>query len=153
MSSPTRNIIVESLIGFGETHKQNAPNAEYQRNLLRKECLEDDEPDPYEDPLKFLFGVIFDQGVKFQRAWKAPTELEKRLGHLDIVRISSMKQENLDAVMSKHPAVHRFHNKMAAWIIFASKLLPSKYKCRAEEVWGGAPTAKALRVDSGNSKV
>ncbi|MBS7649289.1 MAG: hypothetical protein QXU95_03415 [Candidatus Bathyarchaeia archaeon] len=50
-----------------------------------------DECNPIKNLLKFLFGVIFDQGIPWKRAWKAPTGLEKRLKHLDIKRISNME--------------------------------------------------------------
>jgi hypothetical protein len=43
-------------------------------------------PDPESDALirsngfAFLLGVLFDQGIRFERAWRAPYELHERLG-------------------------------------------------------------------------
>jgi len=34
-------------------------------------------------PVEFFYGVIFDQGILADRAWKAPEKLKQRLGHLD----------------------------------------------------------------------
>ena len=104
------------------------------------ESLEDEESgyedsDPTKNPLKFLFGVIFDQSWKYENAWAAPTKLEKRLGHLDVPKISKMKQHDLEAKLSATPALHRFNNKMAGWIISASKLLLSKYDGDAGKIW------------------
>ena len=40
-----------------------------------------------EDPFAFLLAVILDQGIVAERAWAAPYELRRRLGHLDPARI------------------------------------------------------------------
>jgi hypothetical protein len=39
------------------------------------------------DAFAFLLGVIFDQSVPYELAWRAPLELKRRLGHLDPHRI------------------------------------------------------------------
>ena len=38
----------------------------------------------------FLFAVIFDQQMPSEKAWSAPFELKKRLGHLDINKIAEI---------------------------------------------------------------
>jgi uncharacterized HhH-GPD family protein len=126
-----RLMLVEQLIKFGQEHEEAGKK-------------ENDEPDPAKDPLKFLLGVIFDQGIRYERAWKAPAELEKRLGHLDILRISKMRQETLKKELAKHPALARFNNNMAAWIKAACIRLLTKYHGHAEEIWSGNKTAKDI---------
>jgi len=46
---------------------------------------EDPEADRFvhEDGFAFLLAVLFDQQVQYGRAWSAPLELKRRLGHLD----------------------------------------------------------------------
>jgi hypothetical protein len=39
------------------------------------------------DPFAFLLGVLFDQNIAFERAWRAPLELKLRLGYLCPERI------------------------------------------------------------------
>ncbi|MCL4339946.1 MAG: hypothetical protein JRN37_00460 [Nitrososphaerota archaeon] len=44
--------------------------------------------DPNKHPLEFVFGVILDQGIKYEKAWSGPFELTNRLGHLDVKKNS-----------------------------------------------------------------
>jgi uncharacterized HhH-GPD family protein len=133
MTLETKRTIVKRLKELSETLEDPAEdNADY------------DETDPYENPLKFLLAVIFDQGIGYARAWRAPTQLEQRLGHLDLKKISQMKQKKLAAILSEYPALHRFNYTVAGWIIAASKLLLAKYDGQAARIWHGKPTAVEL---------
>lgn len=42
----------------------------------------------------WLFGVIFDQGIPYERAWAAPFKMKQRLGHFSIKRIARRKLPN-----------------------------------------------------------
>lgn len=141
-SDPRKTVVVEKLGEFGNTWQE--PEEAETSVFEEKIGAGHDPTDPYKSPLKFLFGVIFDQGIAYEKAWKDPSELERRLGHLDVASISTMKQEALAAVLSKYPALHRFNNKMATWLISASKLLLTKYQGKAENVWAGKPTVRML---------
>jgi uncharacterized HhH-GPD family protein len=137
-------IIAKKLIEFGnELSEEEAVVKEHQTDL-RGNKLEEDECNPVKNPLKFLFGVIFDQGIAWERAWKAPTELEKRLKHSDITKIAKMKKDELEDILRQQPALHRFPRKLADWLIEACKLLFSRYDGEAKNIWSGAPTAKDL---------
>ncbi len=143
MSIDPRKIVVEKLRQFGETWKE--PDSESKAGPSEGKVGAGHDPtDPYKNPLKFLFGVVFDQGIDYEKAWEDPSELERRLGHLDLIKISKMKQEELAAILAKYPALHRFNNKMAGWLISASGLLLTKYDGRAENVWKGKPTVRTL---------
>jgi uncharacterized HhH-GPD family protein len=97
----------------------------------------------YQDPIEFLFGVIFDQGIRAERAWSAPAELKKRLGHLDPFRIANMSEEDLEKILFQKPALHRYR-KIAGWLIEACQLLVTRYNGKAENIWNDNPTAKDL---------
>ena len=60
---------------------------EYSKNIP-KETIDEDAKGQIKDPnkyaLEFVFGVILDQGIKYEGAWSAPNELKKRLGNLDV---------------------------------------------------------------------
>jgi hypothetical protein len=43
----------------------------------------------HNDPFAFLIAVICDQGIVAERAWAAPYELRRRLGHLDPYRMAA----------------------------------------------------------------
>ena len=105
---------------------------------------DDTDTDPTKDPLKFIFGVIFDQGIQWERAWRAPSELEKRLGHLEITKIAHMKQADLEEILLLYPALHRMNAKLAGWLISACRLLIRKYDGKPEKIWEGSPTAHDL---------
>lgn len=70
-------------------------------------------PDPESDELirndgfAFLLGVIFDQGIRYERAWRAPYELQQRLGHLDPARIVA-DPEAVRRTVAGPPALHRY---------------------------------------------
>ncbi len=143
MDPYNKRLIVEKLVSFGKSWDEPA----YAKTLLplsETDAKGHDPTNPFKNPLKFLFGVIFDQGIPFEKAWAAPSELERRLGHLDVRIIAKMNEKDLAAILSKRAALHRFNNKMAAWIIAASKLLLSKYQGNAENIWGGKPGAQVL---------
>ena len=107
--------------------------------------------DPNKHPLEFMFGVILDQGIKYERAWSGPFELAKRLGHLDVKRIAEMDAKELEMVMFKKadsdgnplPALHRYRY-MARRLIEASKLILEKYDGTASKIWKDRVPAKEL---------
>jgi hypothetical protein len=60
----------------------------------------------------WLFGVIFDQGIPYERAWEAPYILKQRLGHLNMKRLAKAQltqggDERGSGVFSSR-MVHRF---------------------------------------------
>jgi hypothetical protein len=61
-----------------------------------KSLQEQPDPDGWDmselDNIEFFYGVIFDQGIPANRAWNAPLELKKRLGHLNPHKIAVMKK-------------------------------------------------------------
>jgi len=95
--------------------------------------------------LDFLFGVIFDQGIKAERAWEAPNKLKKRLGHLNPLKISSMSKKDLEKIVFQKPALHRY-KKVVDWILEACKLLNQRYEGNAENIWNDIPRAKDLEM-------
>lgn len=97
-----------------------------------------------EEGVKFLFGIIFDQGIPADRAWKAPSELKERIGHLDPKKISAMNPEELTKAISMKPALHRYVNKMSDWILEASKRLIKLYNGDARNVWNDKLQANEL---------
>lgn len=82
------------------------------------------------DPLAFLIGVLFTQGVPAERAWAGPWLLRQRLGHLDPARLAT-ERASVDAAFCSRPALHRFKHTVAGWVSdMAGRLL---------SCWGGDP--------------
>ena len=86
------------------------------------------------DPNAFLIGVLFTQGIPAERAWAGPYLLERRLGHLDLVRLTSERSAVADAVGRK-PALHRFKVTLAGWISDAAERLLECWDGDASTIW------------------
>ena len=97
-----------------------------------------------EDRFAFLLAVIFDQGIAAERAWSAPHLLKERLGHLDPHRLTS-EGERLAEAIRQTPALHRYVNTLAVWIVAAAKQILSEYDGKAGAIWGDEPRAKDLQ--------
>ena len=95
--------------------------------------------------MKFIFGLIFDQGIGWKAAWKGPTELEGRLGKLDVGAISRMSLDDLEKVMRTPKSLHRFPRKVARWLILASRHIEEGYGGDPAAVWSDKPVARDLQ--------
>jgi len=92
----------------------------------------------------FLFAVIFDHQIRSEKAWAMPLELKRRLGHLDVYKISKMGDKELGDAFKKPPALHRYVNKMAHWIKSACIKLVTEYSGKAENIWSDAKQATEI---------
>jgi len=92
----------------------------------------------------FLFGVIFDQKIPAPRAWAAPFQLYKRLGHLDIRRIAYMPFDNLRKAIANPPALHVYVNKLPQWIQSAAEMVVEHYNGKPESIWSGSLPAAVV---------
>lgn len=92
----------------------------------------------------FLFAVIFDQGIPYEKAWKAPYLLKHRLGHFDMRRLARMPISRLRrAVKGNRPgeALHRYVNKLPVWLKAAASKLVKEYDGDASTIWNECLTA------------
>lgn len=96
-----------------------------------------------ENPLAFLLAVIFDQGILAERAWAAPYELSRRLGHLDPHRLAHDIPAIAKAVATP-PMLQRFVNTIPPWIASAARRVIDDYGGDAGRIWGDEPTAEEL---------
>lgn len=103
----------------------------------------------FENPFAFLLAVIFDQGIVAERAWAAPYELRRRLGHLDPARIVA-EPNRVGECVSQPPKLQRFINTIPRWVVAASKKVISEYGGDAGRIWSDRPTADDLerRLDA-----
>lgn len=84
----------------------------------------------------FLIGLISDQSVKAEMAWRLPYYLSKRLRHFDFCRIAKEETiESLEAIIKEKPALHRYPRKMAEYIFFAITKIEKEYGLKAENIW------------------
>ena len=97
------------------------------------------------DPLALLIGMLLDQQVPMERAFRSPYDLKERLGgRLDAAEIAGMDAEALAAVFKGPPALHRFPGSMAGRTQDMCRVLVERYDGEAARVWTDATTGKEL---------
>ena len=90
-------------------------------------------------PLAALTGMLLDQQVPMEWAFKGPRTIADRLcaDDLDAHEIAAQDPEVFAAVLSEKPAVHRYPGSMAKRIQQLCQYLVEHYDGNAELVWKG----------------
>jgi uncharacterized HhH-GPD family protein len=97
------------------------------------------------DPLALLIGMLLDQQVPMERAFRSPYDLKERLGgRLDAAEIAEMDADELAEAFVGPPALHRFPGSMAARTQALCRALVDGYGGRADRVWERARTGDEL---------
>ncbi|MER7894939.1 HhH-GPD-type base excision DNA repair protein [Streptomyces sp. NPDC096046] len=97
-------------------------------------------------PLAALVGMLLDQQVPMEWAFKGPATIARRLGgdDLDAHEIAAHEPEAFAALLSRKPAVHRYPGSMAKRIQQLCQYLVEHYDGDAEAVWRDVGTGKEL---------
>ena len=97
------------------------------------------------DPLALLIGMVLDQQVPMERAFRSPFDLRERLGRpLDAAALASMDPEALAAVFSERPALHRFPKSMAGRVQAVCGVIVDSYGGDAAAIWTSAADGREL---------
>jgi uncharacterized HhH-GPD family protein len=96
------------------------------------------------DANALLFGMLLDQQVPLEWAFRGPDTLRRRLGHLDPVRIASIAEDDLVAAACERPAIHRFPAAMARRIQAVSLALVDDWGGDSAAIWADGPDARTL---------
>jgi uncharacterized HhH-GPD family protein len=91
-------------------------------------------------PEAFLLGVLFTQGIPAERAWAGPLLLRERLGHLDLHRLATEREE-VERAFCHPPALHRFKHTVAGWVSDAAGRLLACYDGDAARIWEAGSSA------------
>ncbi|GHE03578.1 HhH-GPD-type base excision DNA repair protein [Streptomyces alanosinicus] len=100
-------------------------------------------------PLAALVGMLLDQQVPMEWAFKGPRTIADRLGagaagDLDAHDIAAMDPEAFAALLSEKPAVHRYPGSMAKRIQQLCQYLVEQHDGDAEAVWRGVGSGAEL---------
>jgi uncharacterized HhH-GPD family protein len=137
--APDRRAVVEALLRHGADLAEQLGGAPMQFT-----------PDPdanhliHSDPFAFVVAVVCDQGIPAERAWAAPLELRRRLGHLEPHRIA-VEVDAVAAAFRTPPKLHRFVNTVPQWISDTASIIVTRYDGDAASLWSDRPTAAELR--------
>jgi uncharacterized HhH-GPD family protein len=97
------------------------------------------------DPLALVIGMVLDQQIPLEKAFSSPYVLAERLGHVpDAAEIAGMPEDDLVAVFSKPPALHRFPGSMAKRVQAMCQAVVEQYDGNVSTVWTGAADGKDL---------
>jgi uncharacterized HhH-GPD family protein len=100
-----------------------------------------------DDPLALLIGMLLDQQVPMEWAFRGPLTLRQRLGataRLDAAAIAAMAPDELEAVFREKPALHRYPGSMAKRAHSLCRHLVDEYGGDAAAVWQGAASGEEL---------
>ena len=91
------------------------------------------------NPLALVIGMVLDQQIPLEKAFSSPYVLAERLGHVpDAAEIAGMPEDDLVAVFSTPPALHRFPGSMAKRVQAMCQLVVEQYDGDVTNLWTGA---------------
>ncbi len=98
------------------------------------------------DPLALLIGMVLDQQVPLEKAFRGPYDLKERLGvtKLDAATLAGMDADDLTAAFVAQPALHRYPAAMAKRVQDLCAVVAGEYGGRADRLWKTAPTGAEL---------
>jgi uncharacterized HhH-GPD family protein len=95
--------------------------------------------------LALLIAMLLDQQVPFERAFSAPRDLVRRLGHEPTPEeLADFDPDALGAVFAERPALHRFPKAMAARTQVLAGLIVAEYDGDAAALWTTASSGAEL---------
>lgn len=97
------------------------------------------------DPLALVIGMVLDQQIPLERAFKSPYDLRERLGGtLDAGAIAAMDPDELASIFGAKPALHRFPGSMARRVQDLCQLVVGTYGGDAAGIWSSAADGRQL---------
>jgi uncharacterized HhH-GPD family protein len=97
------------------------------------------------EPLAALLGMLLDQQIPMEWAFKGPSVLKERMGgRLDATEIAALGPDRVAELFSEKPALHRFPGSMGkrAWEL--CQHLTEHYDGDAAKVWKGVKSGQVL---------
>lgn len=96
------------------------------------------------DPFALIVGMLLDQQVPMEWAFKGPSTLRSRLGTLDAKNIAAMSSDEVEAVFRQKPALHRYPAAMGKRTHALAVHLVDEYDGDAAAIWRGVRDPKVL---------
>ena len=97
------------------------------------------------DPLALLVGMLLDQQIAMEKAFRGPYDLTVRLGRpLDAAEIAAMDPDELTEVFRERPALHRYPGSMAKRTQALCAYVAEQYDGDVTRLWTEATDADDL---------
>jgi len=96
------------------------------------------------DPLALLIGMVLDQQIPLEWAFKGPYMLRERIGAYDAARIAGMDPDELTTAFSTRPALHRFPAANAKRVHELCRVIVAEYGGNAAKIWKTAKSGDEL---------
>jgi len=97
------------------------------------------------DPFALLLGMLLDQQVPMEWAFRSPWRLRERIGdRFSPTGIAAYDPDEFKAVFSEVPALHRFPGSMAKRVQALSQHLVDTYDGDTERLWNEARSGDEL---------
>ena len=97
------------------------------------------------DPLALLIGMVLDQQIPLEWAFKGPLHLTQRLGRdLDATDIARREPEAFAKAFATPPALHRFPGSMAGRVQELCRVIVEEYDGDPAAIWTGVSTGAEL---------
>jgi endonuclease-3 len=91
----------------------------------------------------FVIACLMDRQIKAERAWQIPYELQQRLGHFDMDKLSKIRRSTFGKVMRSPTSLHRYHS-MSNLLFDAVQMIAEAYHGRASRIWTGKPSSATV---------
>ncbi len=85
--------------------------------------------------LALLLGMLLDQQIPMEKAFRGPKDIADRMGSLDVRQIADTEPEAFAALVAQRPAVHRFPGSMARRLQTLAAFLIEHYDGDVEAIW------------------
>lgn len=103
------------------------------------------------EPLALLIGMLLDQQIAMEVAFKGPQKLVDRLGKLDVHEIAEYDPDAFATLATTPPAIHRYGGAMAKRVQALCQYVVETYDGKADRIWkqgkpDGAEIFKRLKA-------
>jgi uncharacterized HhH-GPD family protein len=97
------------------------------------------------NPFALLVGMLLDQQVPMEWAFKGPHTLKQRLGgELDAGKIAAMDPDEFEGLFKQKPALHRFPGSMGKRTYALAQAVTGDYEGDAATIWRTADSGQEL---------
>jgi len=96
------------------------------------------------DGFALLVGMLLDQQVPMEWAFRGPLELQRRLGGLSAAGVADRSADELVEVFVAKPALHRYPASMARRVHELAVFVVDHYDGRPEAIWTDVESAEEL---------